>query len=210
MLTKQQLDFMKKTTMNFWLCAGISAGLSTNALAQKKEAVTYEVKPNVSSIQWIGKKLTGEHSGTIMLKNGKVEVADGKLISGVFEIDMPTINVTDMEGEYKTKLEGHLKNDDFFGTDKFPVSKLEITKAIFVKDKSYNMTGNLTIKGITNEISFPATVDIEPGKLAGFADLNIDRTKYGIKYASKSYVEDIGDKMIYDEFNLKVKIGAVK
>lgn len=197
---------MKKTILNFLLIAGIA---SANSFAQN-EKNTFEIKSSVSSIQWTGKKLSGEHTGVIMLKNGNVQVSNGKLTGGVFEIDMTSITDTDMEGEWKTKLENHLKSEDFFGIEKFPVAKLEITKAEFVKEKSYNITGKLTIKGITNEITFPATVEIDEHKFAAYADFNVDRSKYDVQYGSKTFFSDIGDKMIYDDFNLKVKIGAKK
>ena len=202
---------MKKPLTAILLIAGIAAAINTtNLLAQKGEKTSFEIKPNVSSIQWTGKKVTGEHTGTVLLKNGKVDVANGKLTGGVFEIDMTSITDTDMEGEWKGKLEGHLKSEDFFSTEKFPVSTLQITKAEPVKDKTYDITGKLTIKGITNEITFPATVEMELNKFAAYADFNIDRTLWDIRYGSKKFFEDIGDKMIYDDFNLKLKIGATK
>ena len=200
---------MKTTLMNTLLVAGIAAaGIATKAFAQKAEKTNFEITQNVSSIQWTGKKLTGEHTGTILLKTGTAEVTDGKLTGGMFEIDMQTIANTDMEGEYKTKLETHLKSDDFFSAQKFPVAILEITKAEITKNNTYNITAKLTIKGITREITFPATAEIEKNKFAAYADFNIDRTLWDIRYGSKKFFEDIGDKMIYDEFNLKIKIGA--
>ena len=185
-------------------------GICTNTFAQKNEKTSFEIKPAVSSIQWTGKKLTGEHNGTIQLKSGSVTSVDGKLTGGEFEMDMNSITNTDLEGEWKAKLEKHLKSDDFFSSEKFPVAKLVITRVEFVKDKTFNVTGKLTIKGITNEITFPATIEIEKNKFAAYADFNIDRTKWDIRYGSKVFFADIGDKMIYDEFNLKVKIGAAK
>ncbi len=197
--------------MNLLLIAGIAvSGISHFSFAQKGEKTNFEIKPGSSTIQWVGKKLTGEHTGSIRIKSGNVQVADGKMITGVFEIDMVTINCTDMEGEWKGKLETHLKSDDFFSTQKFPVSKLEITKAEFTKDNIYNITGKLTIKGITNDISFPATVEFDNNKFAAVADITVDRTKWDIRYGSKKFFEDIGDKVIYDDFTLKVKLGATK
>lgn len=200
---------MKKTMMNALLiaCAAMTVN-ATSSFAQKGEKTSFEIKPSVSSIQWTGKKVTGEHTGIISLKKGKVEVTDGKLTGGIFEIDMLTITDTDMEGEWKTKLENHLRSEDFFSAEKFPIATLEITKAEFVKEKTYNITGKLTIKGIANEVHFPATVEIDKNKFAAYADFNVDRTLWDIRYGSKKFYEEIGDKMIYDEFSLKVKIGA--
>lgn len=196
--------------MNLLLVAGMATAINNSALAQKAEKTSFEIKPGVSSVQWTGKKLTGEHTGTIQLKKGRVDVTNGKLTGGSFEMDMKTIVNTDLEGEWKTKLESHLKSEDFFSVDKYPSATLEITNVQPVKDKTYNITGKLTIKGITNEISFPATVEIENNKFAAYADFNLDRTKWDVRYGSKKFYEDIGDKVIYDDFNLKVKIGAVK
>lgn len=188
----------------------VFSGSQSICIAQKGDKSTFEIKPGVSSIEWTGKKLAGQHSGTILIKSGKVEVAGGKLTGGFFEIDVKSITDTDMEGENKDKLENHLKSEDFFSAEKFPVATLEITHAALIKENAYNITGKLTIKGITNEISFPAKVEIEKNKFAAFASIDIDRTKWDIRYGSKKFFDDIGDKMIYDDFNLKVKIGASK
>jgi polyisoprenoid-binding protein YceI len=199
---------MKKTMMNILLVAGIA--MAVNAEGSFAQKTTFEIKPDNTAIDWTGKKVTGEHKGTIQLKKGRVETAGGKLTGGVFEIDMSSIVNTDMEGEWKTKLENHLKSDDFFSTQKFPVATLEITKAELIKERTYNITGKLTIKGITHEISFPATIEIDKNKFAAAADITIDRTLWDIRYGSKKFYEDIGDKMIYDDFYIKVKTGATK
>jgi len=166
-------------------------------------AQTKKIDASKSSINWVGKKVTGEHSGTISFKDGSLTFKGKKLTGGTFTVDMNSINVTDLKaGEGKEKLEGHLKADDFFGTDKFGTSTLVFKS---VKEKStnvYTVTADLTLKGKTA----PVTFELTTGKNAASTAFNIDRTKYGIQYGSKSFFEGIGDKAIYDEFELSVKV----
>lgn len=167
-----------------------------SATAQK----TVKVDTEKSTINWIGKKVTGKHEGTINLKDGALVFDGKKLVGGNFTVDMTTINVTDLQGEMKGKLEGHLKADDFFGTDKFETSKL-VFKKIATKDNgTYTVYADLTIKDKTNEVSFDIIVK---GKKAT-AEVIIDRTKYGIEYGSGSIFDGLGDKAIYDDFTLNV------
>src|SRR5690606_7074872 len=113
-----------------------------------------------SNISWVGKKVTGQHSGTISFKDGILNFKDGKLTGGNFTVDMNSINVTDLKaGEGKEKLEGHLKADDFFGTATYPTSKLVFTKVTTKSNNVYAVTGDLTIKGITKPINFDLTVN---------------------------------------------------
>ena len=170
----------------------------------------YIVNTEKSTIGWKGQKLTGSHFGTIKLKRGSVKMSNHLLESGTFEIDMATINDTDMTGEWKGKLEGHLKSVDFFATDKFPLAKFDVTGGgplqADTNGNNYFIKGNLTIKGITNEIEFNATLKINESSFTAVANITIDRTKWGIKYNSKSFFEDIGDKLIYDDIELNINI----
>ena len=156
-----------------------------------------------SSITWVGKKVTGQHSGTIGFKEGVLNFKGGKVTGGNFTVDMTTIAVTDLKaGEGKEKLEGHLKADEFFGTEKFATSKL-VFKTVTAKSAGvYTVVADLTIKGITK----PVTFDLATTKNTATAKFNVDRTKYDIKYGSKSFFEGIGDKAIYDEFELSVNL----
>jgi len=154
-------------------------------------AQTKKVDVSKSQINWVGKKVTGQHEGTIALKDGALVFKGKKLVGGNFTVDMTSINVTDLEaGKGKEKLEGHLKADDFFGSDKFATSKL-VFKTIAAKgNDTYVVTADLTIKGITNPITF----DMVVAKNVATTKLMIDRTKYDIKYGSKSLCEGIGNK----------------
>lgn len=165
-------------------------------------AQTKKIDASKSTIEWVGKKVTGQHNGTVNFKDGAVVLKGNKLVGGSFTVDMTSLTATDLSGEYQGKLNGHLKADDFFGTDKFPTATLVIKKIGAKSANVYTATADLTIKGITQPVTFDMTVN---GNTATTA-FNVDRTKYGIKYNSKSFFESIGDKAIYDEFELKVTL----
>jgi len=157
-----------------------------------------EIKLDKSKVVWKGYKVTGSHEGTISLKSGTLEFDGDKLIGGRFAIDMNTIVCTDLTGEYKGKLEGHLKSDDFFGVEANPLSSLVFTSVKAKGKNSYAVTGNLTIKGKTNPVAFE--ISIYGNKAT--ASLKVDRSIYDIKYGSTSFFDNLKDKAIYDEFDL--------
>ncbi len=169
---------------------------------------TYKVDPQKSEVDWKGEKVTGKHNGQIQIENGALEFANGELKGGNFEIDMTSITNKDLEGEYNTKLVNHLKSDDFFGTEKFPTSKFVITKVEKVGGNKYNITGDLTIKSTTEEIEFPATVIVNENQATANAEIVVDRSKYDVRYGSTSFFDNLGDKVIYDEFHLNVNLVA--
>lgn len=163
----------------------------------KKEIVVKE-----SNVTWTGEKVTGSHTGTIDLKSGFFNFEDEKLIGGEFVMDMTSISNTDLSGESKQKLEGHLKSEDFFGVEKHPTAKLVITNIAEKGNGSYGVVGNLTIKNITK----PVTFDLAMTDNSASAKLTIDRSKYDVKYGSGSFFDDLGDKTIYDNFDLEVSL----
>jgi len=165
----------------------------TTAEGDKKE-----IKLENSKVVWKGYKVTGSHVGIITIKSGHLNFDKDILTGGSFKIDMSTITVTDLEGEYKGKLEGHLKSDDFFGVEKFPTATLHFTKVKSVGKNSYEVTGNITIKGKTETVSFNVSVY---GNKANVS-LKIDRTKFDVRYGSTSFFDGLKDKAIYDEFDL--------
>ena len=167
----------------------------------------FKVDTQKSIILWNGKKVTGEHSGTIKLAGGTLSLSGTKLAQGSFTIDMTTITSTDGAG---ARLEGHLKADDFFGVEKFPTANFVITKVTPAAGK-LTVSGNLTIKGITKALSFPATLAVKGTSLTAVAKgVKVDRTKYDIRYGSKSFFDSIGDKAIDDEFTLDITLVASK
>ncbi|MFB9863933.1 YceI family protein [Rufibacter immobilis] len=184
--------------------------LVTFAFAGK--GVDYKVVNNQSKVTWKGTKVAGEHTGLISIANGKLN-SDGKnILGGYFEIDMNSITCTDItDAKYNQQLVGHLKNDDFFGTDKFPKSTLQITKVTPTKTKGqYLVNGDLTIKGIKKPVQFPATVTFAGNQIKAKANIKVDRTKYDIKYGSGSFFDNLGDKAISNEFDLNVDLVAQK
>lgn len=167
-----------------------------------------KIDTKVSSVEWIGKKVTGQHTGGITIKEGTLYLHDGVLEKGTVVIDMTTITCTDLQGEWNQKLVGHLNSPDFFDTKANPTATLDILKVTPGKDGNYTVSGNLTVKGITKPIEFTTKMEIKDGKLAAFAEVTIDRTLYDIKYGSGKFFEGLGDKAINDEFTIKFKIAA--
>ena len=165
-------------------------------------AQTKKVNAEKSSITWLGKKVTGEHSGTVNLKEGVLIFKKGKVAGGNFTVDMTSLTSTDLSGEWKQKLDGHLKSEDFFGTEKNPTSTLKFTKIADKGNGFYTITADLTIKGITS----PVTFDLTTKGNTATAAVKINRTKYGIKYGSGSFFDNLGDKTINDDFDLTVNI----
>lgn len=182
--------------------------ITSTAFKAPVKPVTYKVDAAQSTLTWVGKKLTGSHNGTIALQSGDLLFNGKKLSGGNFVIDMTTIK----DADKSARLEGHLKADDFFGADKFATSTFVIKKVVAAAGNQVNVTGDLTIKGTTNSITFPANVVWNAdGSVTATADkILVDRTKYGIKYRSKGMFPDVGDKMIYDDFELAIKLVAKK
>jgi polyisoprenoid-binding protein YceI len=183
------------------------------------EAASYTVDKGNSKIDWTGSKPTGKHTGTINLSDGTVSIKDNVLDSGKFTIDMNTITVTDLKaGDGKEDLEGHLKGtggteedfDHFFNVKKYPQSTFEITKAVTENGKTA-VEGNLTMKGITKNVKFPATVTVDGNTVTLVSDpFTINRTLWNVNYGSKSVFDNLGDKFINDDIELKVSITAKK
>ena len=149
-------------------------------------------------------RIHGSHEGVISIKEGHLHFDDNAFTGGNIIIDMSTINCTDLDGESKQNIESHLSSDDFFGVKKYPTATLEIIdskKAKYSKNK-YRVTAILEIKNIKNKIEFDVVVDNGSANV----DLVIDRTKYDVRYGSGSFFDNLGDKMIYDDFNLSVSL----
>ncbi|KAB1067215.1 YceI family protein [Tamlana haliotis] len=173
----------------------------------------YNVVPKESSIEWKGTKPTGEHFGTIAIQEGTIErsTTDG-VVAGSITIDMNSIVVKDIpaEEEGNAKLLGHLKNEDFFDVENNPTSTFEITELVKSEGKNI-LSGNLTIKGITHNISIPVSVDYTDNSATITSEaFTIDRTKWDIKYGSKSIFDNLGDKFISDDIEFKIVVKAAK
>lgn len=165
-----------------------------------------KVNTTSSKVEWIGRKVTGKHNGTINIKEGVLKIKDGILLGGSFVIDMTSIKVLDMTGEYAAKLEGHLKSDDFFAADAYPTSKLIITQANAKGDGQFEVKGDLTIRDVTKQVTFLTQLTPDGKKYKATTNITIDRSHYNVKYGSGSFFEGLGDKTIYDEFDLAITL----
>lgn len=176
---------------------------------------TYQANVKNSTVNWKGEKLTGAHTGTLLVKNGTVEMKNGEPVTVKMVMDMTSMVNTDLDKEYGEKLVGHLQSDDFFSVEKNPTASFESTKIEKLKEKTasganYKVTGNLTIKGITNPVSFDAGISSKDNAVSSNGTIVFDRTKWDIKYGSGSFFDDLGDKAIYDNITLDYKVEAAK
>lgn len=186
------------------------AAVAVALVASNVSAQTFKADASKSSVEWLAKKVVGQHNGDTKLASGSLVLEKGAVKSGTFEVDMTSIKVLDMTGEYADKLLGHLKSDDFFSTDKFPKATLVITEGKKAANGTYELKGDLTIKGITKPISFPATITTVGNTVTATSAITVDRTAYDIKYGSASFFESLGDKAIDNNFLLTVKLVATK
>ena len=185
---------------------------ATEAAVADATAVTFKANTENSMIEWKGFKPTGSHTGTIAISEGTVSVDDGAIESGNFTIDMNSIAVTDIpvEEEGNAKLRGHLTSADFFDAEKYPTAKFEVTGISTVEGKTM-LSGNLTMKEKTNNISIPVSTSIEGDTMKLTSEtFTIDRSKWNVQYGSKSFFDNLGDKFINDDIELKVTLVANK
>ena len=172
----------------------------------------YKVNTETSKINWKGFKPTGSHYGTIHLSNGNFIVNDDKVIGGEFTIKMNSIVDLDMpaDNEYNAKLVGHLKSEDFFDVEKYPNGGFQI-KGTEKKGEKTLVKGELTLKGITHSISFLADIKIDAGKLTFISEtFKVDRSKWNVRYKSKSFFDDLKDKFIEDDMEISIEVIANK
>jgi len=193
--------------MKKFLIAFFALSLPAMMVAHNGEEgnVTYKVDAAKSSVAWKGRKVTGEHEGLISVASGTIKMDGDKLIGGEFVIDMTSLTVTDLDPDMKAKLEGHLKSDDFFGVANHPTALLKITE---VKSKGdvYLVTADVTIKDITHPVEFETTVSKDDGSMIATSKITIDRSKFNVRYGSDSFFDNLGDKVIYDNFDLTVQL----
>ncbi len=164
-------------------------------------AQSFKVNAEKTELRWTGKKVVGQHIGHIKLIDGALTIKDNRITSGTFNIDMKSITDDDLQDAgYNQKLVGHLKSDDFFGVEKFPVATLVITDGTTFTNNQAEVKGKLTIKGITNPIAFKVT---QKGS-SYTASIPVDRSKFDVRYGSGSFFDNLGDKVIDDIFTIDV------
>lgn len=189
----------------------VGHGVEISAEATFDMEGAYTVNTTKSEIYWEGRKVGGDHNGTIQLAGGEIVFANGELETIEVLVDMNSINNSDIEDpENAAKLIGHLKSDDFFGVEANPNAMITLTNFNKQSDDSYEASGMITIKGIAQEISVPVTIEQSENMLYAVASFRIDRTKFGIKYKSKSLGGEFLDNFIYDDFTVKGKVGVAK
>jgi polyisoprenoid-binding protein YceI len=192
---------MKKTSTTLSLIACMFFMTAFNPI--KDDIYTVDIER--STIEWSAKKVGGGHAGTVKIAGGNLIYTGKALKSGSFQMNMSSITSDN------ARVTNHLKSDDFFSTEKNPMSKFEITKVTSAGTDRVNITGNLSIKGFTHPVTFPASVKQQKGILVAVASgIRVDRTKYDIKFRSKTFFGDIGDKAIDDEFELSINLTAKK
>jgi len=198
-----------------------ATGEAVKTTAESTAAATnYIIDPATSKIIWSGAKPGKTHSGTINIAKGTLSASNNNIVKGMFLIDMTSLEVTDLQkGSGKEQLEAHLKGtieekrDDFFNVNQYPDATFEITSVVAAAgdDATHNVTGNLTLKGQTKSITFPASVVIAGDKISAIAPaFKINRTEWGIKFMSKSILDDLKDGFIEDEVSLTINLEANK
>lgn len=164
-----------------------------------------------STIEWLGTKPVGQHNGTMKISSGSFAVENGNITGGSFVVDVNSLTDLDLKPEDgKEKLEGHLKSADFFDVAKFPTAKFEISSVEALTGDSistHKISGNLTLKDSTKNVTFPAKVTLSDTEATATANFNIDRTQWGLFYGND---KSLGDKFIRPEVNIKLNIRATK
>ena len=198
-------NFTKASMLSLLLTLSVSFAMAAG------NGTPYSVSTQKSTLKWTGKKVTGQHNGSVALSAGTLMVENNVLTGGKFDIDLKTITCEDLkDAEYNAKLVGHLKSDDFFSVEKSPIAAVEIVSATKKAGDSYDITAKLTIKGITKDITFPATVKVTGKNVVAVAKITVDRSQFDIRYGSSSFFEGLGDKAIDNEFMIDVTLAATK
>lgn len=177
-----------------------------------KKADKYILDIQKSKITWqAGKIVGGDHKGEIPFASGSFLAEDKALVGGEFLADVNGLKVTDLSGSGAERLAGHLKNQDFFETDKHPTARFKIATVTYNGKEQATITGNLTIKDITKPLTFTASVHVTDNQIHAVAQgVKVDRTQYNVKYRSGNFFSDLGDKAIKDEFTLDIELFASK
>jgi len=199
-------------------CAGpegkkASISEADTIIANTEGADKYSVDLTSSMVEWKGFKPTGQHNGTLALKSGALYIKENTPVGGEFVIDMQSLKVLDIEDpEYNGKLTGHLNSPDFFDVANNPTANFVITQVVrTTESNTYELTGNLTIKGITKSVGFKANVTLEGDKVSSSTpEFTIDRAAYDIKFKSKKFFDDLKDDFINEEIAIVIKINASK
>ena len=200
---------MKKLIALLMFVSLVSCNMNSNKTAETNDVAmaaadaTYNIVQDESSLMWTGREVsTSSHYGTINFTSGQFEISDGLISQGEFLVDMTSITVQDLTGGSKERLEGHLRSDDFFSVESFPTAHLYISSSEVISNGKWMVNGFLTIKDISHPVLFEM-VNTEDG---WNANLVFDRSKYNVKFRSGTFFENLGDKLIYDDIELKINL----
>lgn len=170
------------------------------------------VNTDTSEIVWIGKKIAGEHRGKVKISKGEFEIDNNFVItSGNFDIDMRTLTDEDpLDASMKIMLENHLKSADFYDVENYPFVNFKISTPVAIQKGNIKIKGNLTIKNITKPIEFKALFVTTKDGYVIFSSFSIDRSQFNVKYGSASFYGDIAEKIIYDDFQILLRLKVKK
>jgi polyisoprenoid-binding protein YceI len=192
--------------------APAASAQKNNSTKMATNAPGYKLQPQLSTLGWEGKAVTHGHNGTMQFTDGELLVKGNAIVGGTVTVDMKTMKATDIaDAESQGKFVGHMSSDDFFGVASYPTSTFKIVSVTPIKGAAKDadnatIAGDMTIKGVTQRISFPAKVGVKGDLASATGKVTIDRTKYGLKYGSKSFFDSIGDKAINDDFTLTFNV----
>jgi len=187
----------------------LNNGKNIQVITHPVKSQSFKIDTHASKINWLAKKVTGTHNGVIAIGYGELHVQNDVVIDVSLHIDIRSITDADLtDKESNDKLVTTLKGETFFNSAKYPDAAFMSTSVVHANGSQYTINGKLTIKGITNEVSFPATIIINKNKIIATAKMSVDRTKFDIKIRSKSFFENLGDKVIYDNFDLDITLFA--
>jgi len=203
---------MKKMTLALVAALFAITTFAGNGGGENTESL--RVDPEKSKVFWTGKKVTGEHTGTLMVKSGFVELDNGVPTKVSIVMDMNSIVCTDLKDPgTNAKFVGHLKSDDFFSVSAHPEGQFESTsfepiEGATGRNPNYKVKGTLTLKGIAHDVEFEAYILAKGGSVVSNGTAVFDRTNYDIKFRSGSVFDNLGDKMIYDDVELTFVLSA--
>lgn len=218
-MNKKLKNFAWMLSLVFFFAACASRSEKVAEIMEQLEAgeipedvTVYKLDTGASTLYWEGSKVVGAHDGTVDIKWGEGYVYDGQPLAGTVVIDMTRIVVLDIEDpSVNARLQTHLETDDFFSVEAHPTATLDMVRmeareAAGLDEPNYTVFANLTIKGVTHGIVFPARIQLAGEEITASADFDIDRTRWGIRYGSGRFFENLGDNMINDLFNIRFEV----
>lgn len=197
----------------FFACHGPAKGENkntTSASPASPEQKKYFIDKKESVISWKGSMVAAaeEHEGYVYISKGELMIEKDQLVGGTVEINLNTMEYKDKQNK-NTPIH-HLKSPDYFDVEKFPTSTIVITSVTSMSDKAIKITGDLTIKGVTRPVTFPAEIEVKDGILKAGGKLTIDRTDWGIRYRSGKFYDVLADQIVSDDIKFEIKIVAKK